>query len=894
MDPSGSDSVMLGYEQDVDSQRHTSLSPPLHRSPSHEESGIATHKSGHRAAVDVPVDLSVLKGLEVGEDGKIFNVHGEQVGQLDEGDLVDIAGKTIGDDGEILDEDGDIIGHASALPGQAQDAADKAKVCLPEISALEGLDVGDGGNIMDSPRSIDQTLVPTEHLQAQTYAHMRSSKPPTKMHKTFPYVCLHPGCTRRFARSFDLDRHYRITHLPETAKRLDCPKAASESWCQRIGARGFTRLDHLNEHLRKVHLMDLPTSSRGSRHREARKDEVALDLKGQESFKDEVVALPTNQVDAVVDHPRSGSAPQFDEDHESKARPQSEWTTWEVSPQNKDLQLESNVHKHHYEKRSNISPQEKKLMTSTSPTSGSSDTHQCSLPGTSDNVGDLNVDIDDRSHLEADNQEQTSTLTGSSLDTRPEGPITPAVAHPLGPLYRFARDCRGDSPNLPADELGRSSTKESISSSHLLEPPPLPRKINRAPQGGRYNFGAAIVSDYTAIDRPLTRRRVSIVQVLQHVPRSGGEKSYMEEHPLGLVTLALYERLAPRALSIQTSKQYLTQLKTLISRSISGFVNTISPEATPAAGKTRIWWTCACGSRLYDDFVELRPGAAHELRTSLHSLNRQRLTGQQPISSSRTYVGDATTTDPNRSSGSPSAGLPGLDVRSVAPSYDPRPTNARPTSTAIACGPESKWLLVCAQAWHRPTSLLHLNVCSTTSDQQLFTELRQLYVSLKKAWWHRLSLKVVQSIRYVQFELHPRDLVDVRKVPDMPPESRKDEYVYQACDLIPPIGENLMTHLFHHPHEANEKAITFQRSPKKRKQRLAVCPQMGTNLGWGIHLVEGWAMAKIWLLACIVFVLSGLTFAIAWSVLKHDLQGAFGVAAFFTTLAGLGIGTVQA
>lgn len=118
--------------------------------------------------------------------------------------------------------------------------------------------------------------------------------------------------------------------------------------------------------------------------------------------------------------------------------------------------------------------------------------------------------------------------------------------------------------------------------------------------------------------------------------------------------------------------------------------------------------------------------------------------------------------------------------------------------------------------------------------------------------------------------------------------------MYQACDLIPPIGENLMTHLFHYPHEANEKAITFQRSPKKRNQRLAVCPQMGTNLGWGIHLVEGWAIAKIWLLAYIIFVLSGFTFAIAWSVLKHDLQGAFGVAAFFTTLAGLAIGTVQA
>ncbi|KAI4220081.1 MAG: hypothetical protein L6R40_008696 [Gallowayella cf. fulva] len=89
-----------------------------------------------------------------------------------------------------------------------------------------------------------------------------------------------------------------------------------------------------------------------------------------------------------------------------------------------------------------------------------------------------------------------------------------------------------------------------------------------------------------------------------------------------------------------------------------------------------------------------------------------------------------------------------------------------------------------------------------------------------------------------KFELHPQELVDIRKVPDMPPESRREEYLYQTCDLIPPIGENLMTHLFHHPHEANERAITFMRSPKKRKQPLTICSQVGTSVGWGIQLVE--------------------------------------------------------
>lgn len=103
-----------------------------------------------------------------------------------------------------------------------------------------------------------------------------------------------------------------------------------------------------------------------------------------------------------------------------------------------------------------------------------------------------------------------------------------------------------------------------------------------------------------------------------------------------------------------------------------------------------------------------------------------------------------------------------------------------------------------------------------------------------------------------------------------------------------------MTHLFHHPHEANERAITIMRSPKKRKQRLAICPQMGTNIGWGIHLVEGWAMTKLWLLALVISSLGGIVFAVNWSVVKRDIQAAFAVAAYFAALFGLGVGTAQA
>ncbi len=82
--------------------------------------------------------------------------------------------------------------------------------------------------------------------------------------------------------------------------------------------------------------------------------------------------------------------------------------------------------------------------------------------------------------------------------------------------------------------------------------------------------------------------------------------------------------------------------------------------------------------------------------------------------------------------------------------YNPRPSHSQSTLETIPCNPESKWLLVCTRAAQRPTTLFHLDVGSTTSDQQLFAKLRQTYVQAKKASYHSLSFKTVRSIRFVQ------------------------------------------------------------------------------------------------------------------------------------------------
>ncbi|KAF2648929.1 hypothetical protein K491DRAFT_611776 [Lophiostoma macrostomum CBS 122681] len=101
---------------------------------------------------DTP-DLSILKGLEVDEEGLIKDKDGNTVGRLVEGDAEDLAGYAIGDDGEILDDDGDLVGRCELTPEtaekQAEDAKGAADKKLPDISILKGLTADKTGQILN-------------------------------------------------------------------------------------------------------------------------------------------------------------------------------------------------------------------------------------------------------------------------------------------------------------------------------------------------------------------------------------------------------------------------------------------------------------------------------------------------------------------------------------------------------------------------------------------------------------------------------------------------------------------------------------------------------------------------------------------------------------------------
>ena len=326
--------------------------------------------------------------------------------------------------------------------------------------------------------------------------------------------------------------------------------------------------------------------------------------------------------------------------------------------------------------------------------------------------------------------------------------------------------------------------------------------------------------------------------------------------------------------------------------------------------KERIASQCRCGYRFYDDFTELRPSAAVKyeellLRRSSTSKGRPHTVDQVAHEQSD---GDTRTTSPPNSKRSTyiSNGINGMMsiVRGVTDKEDsapPLPQYQLGNRNAVVPGTSSRnqellYLLMCIPQHQYATKLLQPQISAIRSDQDFFLLLRSNYRQMRGQIRRLLSLKALRSIKFVQLEMYKSELVDIRKQDDLPPEDKKNEYRYNPvpAEIIPPVGENHMLHLINHPTHAEEDGFVLDRIPKKLKEPLHVCPSRGTGLGWGIYFIEGWQVSIITIVAFAVLLAGSLAFLICWSVLKHDIQGASGVAAYIIAFLGLAIGSMQA
>jgi hypothetical protein len=240
------------------------------------------------------------------------------------------------------------------------------------------------------------------------------------------------------------------------------------------------------------------------------------------------------------------------------------------------------------------------------------------------------------------------------------------------------------------------------------------------------------------------------------------------------------------------------------------------------------------------------------------------------------------------------------DATSSLPQHESNTTNltsiAQPSTTPPPVRCTSLYLLLCYPSGRYATRLLQLELLTETSscDKSLFHALRGNYSSMRGRWRSYLSFRTLHSIKFVQFDLYSSLLVDVKQQNSIPPPTNNEyHYLPAPPELIPPIGENHLMHLYTHPDHAEPSPICFEKFPKKLREKL-ICNKAGTNEGWGLQFIEGWDMKKIFGLVFLLFGIGSLAIGVLWSVYNHSIQDAFTMASYMIAMTAVGMGSLQA
>jgi hypothetical protein len=96
------------------------------------------------------------------------------------------------------------------------------------------------------------------------------------------------------------------------------------------------------------------------------------------------------------------------------------------------------------------------------------------------------------------------------------------------------------------------------------------------------------------------------------------------------------------------------------------------------------------------------------------------------------------------------------------------------------------------------------------------------------------------------------------------------------ADTEPPILSEYLVHLFKNTScITQDESDVFDQLPKRR-EALRI---RGHEPGWGLYFEQGWDYGKIQSLYTLFVLVGSIVFAIAWAVLKRDVQTAFTIVA---------------
>ncbi|CAI6289655.1 unnamed protein product [Periconia digitata] len=324
-------------------------------------------------------------------------------------------------------------------------------------------------------------------------------------------------------------------------------------------------------------------------------------------------------------------------------------------------------------------------------------------------------------------------------------------------------------------------------------------------------------------------------------------------------------------------------------------------------GHKRVRWENIRGKRLYDDYVEHVAGAAHDLQAYLDGAIRR---GQSETEHTTNNALPAPTTPFPRSeavSGFDSQSADVTDHRFSEDVESGKSASIEHESKLTRAMPRTLHLFVCTSKSSHTTELHQEHVSEISDDRELFQELRRSYHKHRGRFRSYWSLTTVHSIHFMKFAYGGPRYVDVRCHDDLcepyqlcaciPP---KDMVYPHGPDydchpipprLSPPVGKRLMMDLFTHPESIEpNKRLVIEQLPKSRLGGLNAEYSHEFTHAWGIYFKEGWHWVKIWVFLGVGFFPPSLLFGVIWSVVRDDVQGGFGVAAWWLAGATIVVG----
>ncbi|KAI1459953.1 hypothetical protein F4805DRAFT_419303 [Annulohypoxylon moriforme] len=369
------------------------------------------------------------------------------------------------------------------------------------------------------------------------------------------------------------------------------------------------------------------------------------------------------------------------------------------------------------------------------------------------------------------------------------------------------------------------------------------------------------------------------------------EEFLFETEPIRNLELNVYTFLEHRKSELLPNT-ILRIARFYLNRVLSSFQNTNMLD-----GKRTISWKCKCGRTILDDYIELQPGALDRLQKLLDQYGatpgtakpRDTDNGPNPPSNPRSFPGFQLWQQ-----------LKGSLQKNHKSHKLPYHRQGKGTGSKLsACfnqsvlGPTSHlFVLMCIPFQLYGTRLQQEDTCSIDSDREFFRALKNYYnVQRGRYDWKRT--KRVTSINFVQFELFRNSLVDIKPGDSIPPpEQLNSNYMFERVDSFPPIGSNMLMHLFSNPEDADVLPILYQRIPKKMRLKLAACPIKGSAIGWGVRFVEGLDWFILFIYGCAGFALC-LIMAVSWTVAKNDVQGGFTMAGVMVPICAFTVGYLQ-